>query len=179
MPEWAFWWSFAWLRWADATLNVVKGASFLTICVLVRKKCELHQEVCKGEGRIRMASCHPYESAFLEQQRCCARSFLPWGRVRRRTASERRTAAAFEAAKAKGPLALHVFLVRMPKGADLHIAPFRRDLCGDVSEGGGRGWGVCGYGEVRAGEELRREGLRERDRAGLRTCSRTSICMTR
>ena len=37
------------------------------------------------------------------------------------TLAERRTAKAFEDAKEKGPLALHVFLVRMPKGADLHM----------------------------------------------------------
>ena len=37
------------------------------------------------------------------------------------TVAERRTAKAFEDAKEKGPLALHVFLVRMPKGADLHM----------------------------------------------------------
>jgi adenosine deaminase len=37
------------------------------------------------------------------------------------TPAERRTAKAFEDAKAAGPLPLHVFLVRMPKGADLHM----------------------------------------------------------
>jgi adenosine deaminase len=37
------------------------------------------------------------------------------------TAGEVRAERAFAAAKAKGPLALHVFLVRMPKGADLHM----------------------------------------------------------
>ena len=34
---------------------------------------------------------------------------------------ERRTATAFEAARKAGPLALHAFLERMPKGADLHM----------------------------------------------------------
>ena len=37
------------------------------------------------------------------------------------TASETRAARAFEAAKKQGPLALHDFLVAMPKGADLHV----------------------------------------------------------
>ncbi len=49
-------------------------------------------------------------------------SILPaLGQTTPATPAERRTAAAFDAAKAKGPLALHVFLVRMPKGADLHM----------------------------------------------------------
>jgi adenosine deaminase len=34
---------------------------------------------------------------------------------------ERRTGAAFQAAGAKGPLALHAFLTEFPKGADLHV----------------------------------------------------------
>jgi adenosine deaminase len=37
------------------------------------------------------------------------------------TAGERRAAAAFEAARKAGPLPLHAFLERMPKGADLHM----------------------------------------------------------
>jgi adenosine deaminase len=37
------------------------------------------------------------------------------------TERERQTAAAFEKAKAAGPLALQAFLARMPKGADLHL----------------------------------------------------------
>ena len=37
------------------------------------------------------------------------------------TPVERRTATAFEAARHVGPLALHDFLERMPKGADLHM----------------------------------------------------------
>jgi adenosine deaminase len=36
-------------------------------------------------------------------------------------AAEARAAHAFEEARAQGPLALHAFLVRMPKGADLHM----------------------------------------------------------
>jgi adenosine deaminase len=37
------------------------------------------------------------------------------------TGAEARTARAFDAAKKHGPLALHDFLVGMPKGADLHV----------------------------------------------------------
>ena len=37
------------------------------------------------------------------------------------TPAERRTAAAFEQARKGGPLTLHAFLERMPKGADLHV----------------------------------------------------------
>ena len=36
-------------------------------------------------------------------------------------AGEQRTAVAFEAARRSGPLSLHAFLERMPKGADLHM----------------------------------------------------------
>jgi adenosine deaminase len=41
--------------------------------------------------------------------------------VRSSDAAERRTTAAFNAAQRGGPLTLHAFLERMPKGADLHL----------------------------------------------------------
>ncbi len=56
------------------------------------------------------------------------------------TPGERRATVAFETAKAEGPLALHVFVVRMPKGADLHMhlsgAVYAETFLRDAAEDG-------------------------------------------
>jgi adenosine deaminase len=56
------------------------------------------------------------------------------------TPAERHAAAAFETARRQGPLPLHVFLERMPKGADLHMhlsgAVYAETFLKDAAEDG-------------------------------------------
>jgi adenosine deaminase len=86
------------------------------------------------------------------------------------TAGEARAERAMAAAKAKGPLALHVFLARMPKGADLHMhlsgAVYAETFIQDAAEDGlcvdlgkmafvrGGGADGCGVGMVPAAKAL-------------------------